>query len=142
MEDRKQGSPRENVKRPVLFLLEHVSGLEAAVYMLNGHVTTHRGFGAQVAGSPDLVSTTFVYQRGRPWGHSTGQVYLMEELILTGREPYPPERTLLTTGTLAALMDSTYRGAVRIETPHLAITYDPPKGNLFNRGPMPPLEPA
>ena len=33
---------------------------------------------------------------------------------------YPVERTLLVTGGLDALMESHYRGHVRVETPHLA----------------------
>ena len=43
-------------------------------------------------------------RRGRrwPWGHTTGLVYYMEEMALTGQVAFPAERTLLTTGALAA----------------------------------------
>ena len=40
------------------------------------------------------------------------------------RPPYPVERTLLTTGTLAAAMDSRAAGKP-LETPHLAFGYEP-----------------
>jgi hypothetical protein len=62
----------------------------------------------------------------------------MEQILLTDRPPCAVERTLLTTGALAALMDSSYLGSKRIETPHLKMAYRAPKGWLFNQGPVPP----
>jgi hypothetical protein len=57
----------------------------------------------------------------------------MEKLFLTGRSPYPVERTLLTTGLTAAGIESLYRGQQRFETPHLAIRYQPTKESTFWR---------
>ena len=44
-------------------------------------------------------------------------------MFLTGEPQYPVERTLLISGALEALMESRYRGHVRIETPHLDMHY-------------------
>ena len=44
-------------------------------------------------------------------------------MFLTGKPQYPVERTLLISGALEALMESRYRGHVRIETPHLDVRY-------------------
>jgi hypothetical protein len=44
-------------------------------------------------------------------------------MFVTGKPSYPVERTLLTTGTLEAVIDSRYQGHVRLETPHLDIQY-------------------
>ena len=44
-------------------------------------------------------------------------------MFLTGKPQYPVERTLLISGALEALMESRYRGHVRIETPHLDVSY-------------------
>ena len=48
---------------------------------------------------------------------------LVQEMFLTGKPLYPIERTLLVSGALEALMDSRYRGHVRVETPYLDVAY-------------------
>ena len=132
----KPGSPRENVRTPILFGLEYRSGLTAAVYILNGHCQDCT-FAAQIRGRAEPVSTEIWLQSGRPYSHFSALVYYIEQMIVSGREPYPPERTLLTTGALAALMEA---GGRTMETPHLAIAYRPPSHSLFARGPVPALE--
>jgi len=57
----------------------------------------------------------------------------MEQMFLTGKPPYPVERTLLTTGLTAAGVESLYRGQVRYETPHLDIRYRSPEASTFWR---------
>ena len=54
-------------------------------------------------------------------------------MFLTGKAPYPIERTLLTTGLTAAGVESLFRGQKRLETPHLAIRYQPTKESTFWR---------
>ena len=44
-----------------------------------------------------------------------------EQMFLTGKETYPLERTLLTTGLTAAGVESLFQQQARYETPHLAI---------------------
>jgi hypothetical protein len=51
--------------------------------------------------------------------------FFVEEFLATGRAPYPVERTLLVGGILDAAMTSRYRGGEVVETPHLAIGYEP-----------------
>ena len=135
-ETKKPGSPRDNVKEPILFQVEYRSGLIAAVYILNGHCQDCT-FAADIKGRAEPISTEIWLQPGRPYSHFSALVHYIEQMILTGKEPYPPERTLLTTGALAALMDATGR---RVETPHLAIKYRAPAQSLFARGPVPALE--
>jgi len=54
-------------------------------------------------------------------------------MFMTGKAPYPVERTLLTTGLVAA-MHSLASGQKRIDTPHLAIGYQVAEESTFCRG--------
>jgi hypothetical protein len=59
--------------------------------------------------------------------------YNMEKMFLSGKPTIPIERTLLTTGLTAAGVDSLFAGQVRIDTPHLAISYQPAAESTFWR---------
>ncbi len=48
----------------------------------------------------------------------------IQEFFKTGQAPYPPERTLLTTGLIDAAMNSRYEGHCKVDTPYLDITYE------------------
>ena len=133
IESRQPGALRDNVKQPILFLVRYRDGLEAAVYLLNGHID-QAAFAASIAGRSEPVSTEVWLQPERPFGHFSALVYRIERLIETGRPDYPVERTLLTTGVLAALMDSSYGGGRAMETPQLSVRYRAPRESLFTRG--------
>ena len=55
-------------------------------------------------------------------------------MFTQGTLDYPVERTLLTSGALSFLMDSWYRGQVRIETPMLDIRYRGPAQSYYAHG--------
>ena len=135
----KRGRLEENVKQPLLFLLGYTSGLQGVVYMLTGQ-TEQAGFAAEIEGQGDPAICCFLTQWGRPWSHGNGLSYWVEQTIVQGKQFYPPERTLLTTGTIAALMDSSFQGGRKVETPHLAIQYRAQRESLFMRGPLPPYD--
>jgi hypothetical protein len=63
--------------------------------------------------------------------YSAALMSKVEEMFLTGTAPYPIERTLLTTGLVAAAMKSLGDGQKRLGTPHLAIRYQAPRQSLF-----------
>lgn len=135
----KRGRLEENVKQPLLFLLGYTGGLQGVVYMLTGQ-TEQAGFAAEIEGQSDPAICCFLTQWGRPWSHGNGLSYWVEQTIVQGKQFYPPERTLLTTGTIAALMDSSFQGGRKVETPHLAIHYRAQRESLFMRGPLPPYD--
>jgi len=127
----KSGKPEENVKRPVVFVLEYRDGFRAASYLLDGHVRSFL-FAAQEKGR-GVVATHFgPADNRRPLVHFDGLVHCIEEMFITGKPMYPVERTLLTTGTLAFLFESR-RTRRRVETPELGIRYRAPRHAYFQR---------
>ena len=60
-------------------------------------------------------------------------VHHIENLFLTGKAPYPIERTLLTTGMTASGIESLFQNQKRLETPHLAVRYQPTTESTFWR---------
>lgn len=130
------GSMREHVSKPALFLVEYRSGLVAAHYMLDGQIQDFC-VAWTLQGRAGPVSAEMWLQPVRWFGHFARLTWLIEQFIVTGKEPYPVERTLLTTGILAALMDSSWQKGKRIETPHLAIRYVSPRQSFQATGPVP-----
>ena len=135
----KRGRMEDNVERPLLFLLGYRSGLQGAVYILDGH-TQQAGFAAEIEGKTEPVACCFLQQWGRPWSHGNGLSYWVERTLVEGNEFYPPERTLLATGAIEAVMDSSFQGGRRLETPHLEVQYRAQRESLFMRGPLPPYD--
>ncbi len=141
------------VRRPLVFRVEYADGLEAAAYRLNG-APGGRALAAAVRGRPEpltiatmwrpspAVSAPADQRRQYPYNHFSATVHAFERLAIEGAAPNPVERTLLTTGVLAALFESSYQPAPmygrslqhgtlldrgrRIETPHLNIAYGQP----------------
>ncbi len=121
------------VEDPHLFLLEYYDGLQGAVLMLgdNGYVQKFA-----YAGRRGETMEGLAYHSDRGASHATFS-YLglnIEDFFLSGQPPTPLERTYLTTGILEAALLSKANGGARIETPHLAITYEPPTTTI--RRPM------
>ena len=116
---RTPGRMEDNCENPALFLLEYADGLRAASLILNGHLSGW-GYAGRSGGE---VQGMEVFLHGDPHPHFVYMGLNIQEMFLTGKPQYPVERTLLTSGTLDALMESRYRGHVRIETPHLDVRY-------------------
>ena len=119
IEAKEDGDVREHCQNPALFLLEYADGLQAATLMLNGY-TQGFGFAARRNGQ---VEGMRVLLPDSPHPHFSYLSLNIQQMFLTGRPPYPVERTLLVSGVLEALLDSRYQGHERIETPHLQVTY-------------------
>lgn len=122
------GAPRELAREPAVFLLEYRDGLRAAVCMLNG-VTTELTFVARVTtpdhGGPRVVATRFAGYTQERFGHFAWLVERIQDMVCTGGEPLPVERTLLTTGVLDRVMESRWLGGVKLETSELGVRYRP-----------------
>jgi hypothetical protein len=121
---------REWVKDPVAYRFEYADGLKATMLLLNGLVGDFT-FAASLKGQAEPLSTLFYLPPNPNVVYSAALMAKAEEMFLTGRAPYPIERTLLTTGLVAAGMQSLAAEQKRLETPHLAVRYQAPRESLF-----------
>lgn len=123
---------REWVKEPIAYRIEYADGVRATMLLMNGLVGDFI-FAARLKGQAEPLSTLFYLP---PTPNVVYSAFLMskaEETFLTGKSPTPLERTLLTTGLVEAGVRSLGSGQKRLETPHLAIRYQPPKESTFAR---------
>jgi len=107
------------------FLVEYLDGLRVTVLMLAGYAQQW-GAAVRLRGQTEPLAYEFVQDRSEFHSNFSHLTFMVEELILTGRPPYPVERTLLASGLIDAAMTSHYEDGRRIETPHLTIEYAPP----------------
>jgi hypothetical protein len=127
---------RRLARDPVAYRYEHNDGLKCTMMLMGGLVKDFN-FAARLEGVPKPFSTQMYLPM--PDGRTTLADFFnplsnnMEKMFLTGKPTIPIERTLLTTGLTAAGVDSLYAGQTRVETPHLAIKYQPAAGSTFWR---------
>ncbi|MFQ5928177.1 MAG: hypothetical protein ACE5MK_00650 [Acidobacteriota bacterium] len=127
------GRPGELVKNPVACFLEYNDGLKATILMLGGMVSEYLA-AFRVKGGSDILSTLCYIPRENSNNFSP-LVDSIARTFISGKTDYPVERTLLTTGALAFLMESRYQGHTRIETPMLNIAYQAPVKSYYAHGP-------
>lgn len=134
---RRQANPRAPELRPLprdtLFLIEYADGLKASVAMLDS-VGECFAFSGRRRGATSADAAVFDLENVHPFGHFGHLDHAIEHMIATGRPAYPIERTLLTTGMLAALLQSRSEGGTTIRTPHLAAIRYTPSDWTFARG--------
>ncbi|MGH9469149.1 MAG: hypothetical protein ACRD1N_02265 [Terriglobia bacterium] len=119
------------VKAPAAYCIEYADGARATLLMLNGAVMD---FNIAVrTGGSGLVSTQFFLPPTPDVTNTACLAAKLEQMYTTGSAPYPAQRTLLTSGILEACLDSRRRLNQRIETPHLAVHYQPPAESQYAR---------
>src|SRR5207244_13573362 len=96
---------RDWVKDPVAYRFEYADGLKATMLLLNGLVGDFT-FAARLKGRAEPLSTLFYLPPNPNVAYSAVLMSKVEEMFVTAKPPYPVERTLLTTGLVAAGMKS------------------------------------
>lgn len=108
-------------KKPLLCIIEYRDGLKGCLFTLDGAVAE---WTTAWKDDQDKISTIkYILQEERPFSHFAILVNGIEQLMYTGKAPWPVERTLLTSGIVDECLQSQYSGGVRRETPELGITY-------------------
>ena len=123
------GDYRENCRNqkesPAAFIVEYLDGLRVTHVNMDGHV---RGWGLalRLPGDPTPHATAPATGGQETFfAHFATFARVIEDTLLTGRAPFPVERTLLTTGATEAFMHALAQPGQPIDTPHLAIPYAP-----------------
>jgi hypothetical protein len=125
---------RRMVKEPIAYRFEYGDGLRATMLLLNGLVGDIT-FAARIKGQAEPLSTLSYLGGGgtsQPFNFD-GLVWYIEKFLHDKHVPYPLERTLLTTGLVAAGVDSLAQGGAALDTPHLAIRYQPTGESTYRR---------
>jgi len=112
------------VKNPWAYFVEYADGLRATLLMLNGAIEDFN-FAARVKGW-GIQSTQFLLTPEPNVTYSACLMSKVEEMFVTGKAPYPAERTLLVSGILESCLRSRIEDHKRLETPHLDVRYQPP----------------
>ena len=126
------GELQKLVRQPAAYLIEYRDGLRAAMLMLDGAIRDFN-FAARLKGSPPLWSTQFLLTPEPNVTYSACLMHKAREMFESGVAPYPIERTLLVSGILESCLTSKVQDHTRLETPHLGVTYQPPKESQFAR---------
>ena len=104
-------------------LVQYRDGLRSIVLGVSsgGGIKWH--FACRIDGEPKPLVTSFYVG---PWQNRNlfkALAHAIQTHFRDRRAPYQLERTLLTTGALAAAMDSRFEGGRALDTPHLYIAY-------------------
>jgi hypothetical protein len=118
-------------KDPAAYCIEYNDGTRATLLMLTG-ADQDFTFSARVAGQ-GLIATQFFRAPLPNVTYSACLTAKIEQMFMTRSAPYPVRRTLLTSGILEAAMTSRSRLNQRLETPQLAVKYDPPAESQYAR---------
>lgn len=112
---------REQVKVPVLFLVEYRDGLKGSVLALK-EVYPDWTAGWRYE-DKRLEGAVFWTQEARPFAHFEHLTRAIEGFFRTRKSPWPVDRTFMTTGLLDALLVSKRDGGGWLDTPQLGFAY-------------------
>ena len=126
------GELPKRVESPAAYFIEFNDGLKATLLMLNGAVRDYC-FACRLEDEADPVSTQFFLPPTPNVTYSASLVHKIDEMIQSGKAPFPAERTLLVSGTLESCLTSKIQDHRRLETPHLNVHYRAPAGSHHAR---------
>jgi hypothetical protein len=116
--------------------VEHRDGFRTTAYLTSIRDFNYAGYLADRKGKNGNTLSCQMYlpmptQSATTADFFTPLIRHIEDMILTGKAPYPIERTLLTSGMVIGGVESLYRDQAVVETPEMAVTYRGPRESLF-----------
>jgi hypothetical protein len=126
-----QQQVREWGKDARAFFFDYIDGTKATVLMLNG-VVQDFNFAAKIKGRDEPLSTMFYLPPVPNVVYSAALMGNAEQMFLTGKAPYPVERTMLTSGLVESGLQSLAMNKP-LATPHLRVKYEASQESTFWR---------
>ncbi len=125
---------RKTLPETTGYLIEHNDGFRTSIFMTGIRDFNYAGY-REDTGS--IVSCQ-MYLPMPTHGSTTADFFNpltrhIEDTILTGRTPYPVERTLLTSGMVIGGVNSLHQGQIPVATPEMNIRYRGPEASQFWR---------
>jgi hypothetical protein len=108
----------------IAYFIEHLDGFRTTMFLVNIRDFNYAGWRAD---TNEVVSCQ-MYLPMPTHGSTTADFFHplcrhIEDTVITGKVPYPVERTLLTSGMTLAAVESLHRGQVFVETPQMNVRY-------------------
>ena len=108
--------------QPHGILISYKDGLKATVLKV-GHSSTRWNFACRLKTAATVKATSFYVGPWRNRNLFKALAHAIQQHFIRGKPPYPPERTLLTTGILEAAMRARRNPGKPLATPHLEFGY-------------------
>jgi hypothetical protein len=125
------GALPQLVKDPAAYCIEYKDGTRATLLVLHG-ADRDFTFSARAPGH-GLIATQFFRSPVPNVNYSANLTAKVEQMFISRTAPYPVRRTLLTSGIMEAGLTSRARLNERLETPQLAVSYQPPAESQYAR---------
>ncbi len=114
-------APPGKGQKPEAIFVRYNSGLRASIVNLNASTRDYL-FAAKETGRAEPRSSCFYIQLYNH-NHWSFMVRKFEDLVISRKQPDPPERTLVANGIMLAGLESRLRGGKLVATPEMAVSY-------------------
>ncbi len=116
------------------YFIEHRDGFRTSMFLLKIQDFNYAGMRSDTG---EIISCQ-MYLPMPNHGSTTADFFHpltrhIENMVLTGKTPYPIERTLLTSGMTLAGVESLYRNEIKIDTPEMKVEYKVGPGSTYWR---------
>lgn len=114
------------------YLIEHLDGFRTSIYMADIRDFNYAGYRADT----DEIVSCQMYLPMPTHGSTTADFFNpltrhIENTVITGKTPYPIERTLLTSGMVIGGVESLHQGQTPFATPEMAVRYQASQESSF-----------